>query len=274
MATEQSPHEEPGPTPKHEQLPELTSEHKTALKRANLTPKQRLWIAMKPRATRTQILVALLCASLGFALVVQLQVAQQDEFASLRQSDLVNLLDDVTQRTSELEADLVRLRSQEAELESGSQSNMAALEAARENAQVQGILSGRLPAEGPGISIGVYEGGKELRAATLFNILEELRNAGAEAIEVNGLRMVASSHFVDLGRGGIEIDGVRTQAPYLWKAIGDPNTLQPALEIPGGALSSVRSSDATVAVDALDKVQIVSTVEVRAPKFAVPLETP
>ncbi|XBH22843.1 DUF881 domain-containing protein [Jonesiaceae bacterium BS-20] len=274
MATEHEPQEDHGPPNKDALPPTLTPDQQSALKRANLTPKQRLWIAMKPRLTRAQTLVALLCASLGFALVVQLQVAQQDEFASLRQSDLVNLLDDVTQRTSELEADLVRLRTQEAELESGSQSNLAALEAAHENARVQGILSGRLAAQGPGITIGVYEGGKELRAATLFNVLEELRNAGAEAVEVNGLRMVTSSHFVDLSGGGVEIDGIRTEGPFLWKAIGDPNTLQPALEIPGGALSSVRSSDATVTVTPMDKVEITATVVITAPKFAVPLETP
>lgn len=253
---------------------ELTAEQKLALRRANLTPKQRMMIAMKPRATRAQILVAVLCAALGFALVVQLQVAQQDEFASLRQSDLVNLLDDVTRRSSELEGDLVRLREQEAELQSGSKSKLAALEAAQQNATVQGILAGRLPAEGPGVTIVIKEGGKTLRAATLFNVLEELRNAGAEAVEVNGLRMVTSSHFVDLANNTIEIDGVRTKAPYVWKAIGDPNTLQPALEIPGGALASIRSSEGTAAVSGADKIQVTSTVIISPPKFAVPVETP
>ncbi len=252
----------------------MTPEQITALRRAALTPKQRILIALKPRGTRAQILVAILCGALGFALVVQLQVAQQDEFASLRQSDLVSLLDEVTRHTSELEADIVRLRTQESELQSGNNTQRAALEAAQHNAAIAGILSGRLPAEGPGITLLVTEGGKVLRAATLFNVLEELRNAGAEAVEINGLRMVTSSHFVDLVDGTVEIDGIRTRPPYSWTAIGDPNTLQPALEIPGGALASIRSSEGAATVTPHDTVLIDSTVVIRPPKFAVPVETP
>lgn len=245
-----------------------------ALKRANLTPKQRILIALKPRATRAQTLVSLLCAALGFALVVQLQVAQQDEFASLRQSDLVNLLDDVTRRSNELQDDVVRLRQQEAELQSGSKSHRAALEAAQQNAAVQGILAGRLPAQGPGVNVRVVEGSKPLRAALLFNVLEELRNAGAEAVEVNGIRMVTSSYFEDLAGGGVEINGIRTQSPYVWKAIGEPNTLQPALEIPGGALASIRSSEGEATVTVADLIEVTATVEIGAPKYATPVETP
>ncbi|WP_435300029.1 DUF881 domain-containing protein [Timonella sp. A28] len=227
--------------------------------------------ALKPRLTRAQGLAALLLGLLGFALVVQIQQSHKDEFSGLRQSELVSLLDDVGRKTNELEAEAQRLRELENELKSGSSSHSAALEAAEKNAEVQGILSGRLPAEGPGITIFVSEGETPLRASQLFNILEELRNAGAEAVEVNGVRMVTSSYFVD-SVNGLLVDGSPVSSPYTWKAIGDPNTMQPALEIPGGAMAAVRTagSEATIIVEELVKVK--ATVDVTEPTYARPLE--
>jgi uncharacterized protein YlxW (UPF0749 family) len=148
---------------------------------------------------------------------------------------------------------------------------LAAQQAAEENAATQGILSGRLPAEGPGITIGVTEGEKAISASALFNILEELRNAGAEAVEVNGLRMITSSYFTDTDQG-VVIDGVVVAAPYQWKAIGDANTMQPALEIPGGAMASIRSNGGEGNISVLDTVEIKSVVEVREPEFARPMD--
>ena len=59
--------------------------------------------AMAPRATRAQVIVGLLCAVLGFALVVQVRSNRDDALTSLRQDELVRILDDVTRRSEELE---------------------------------------------------------------------------------------------------------------------------------------------------------------------------
>ncbi|WP_051197238.1 DUF881 domain-containing protein [Jonesia quinghaiensis] len=238
-----------------------------------VTPPVRSMVGLlKPRVTRAQILSAVLLGLLGFALVVQLQISQQDEFASLRQTDLVNLLDDVTRRNSDLEDEIVRLRALENELQSGSSSQRAALDAARQDVETQGILSGRLPAEGSGVTILLTEGSNPLPAASLFNVLEELRNAGAETVEVNGIRIVTSSYFVDNSQG-VVIDGQVTTAPYVWKAIGDPKTLVPALEIPGGAMATVRSRGGDASITESEIVAIESVVELEGLEFATPQET-
>jgi len=234
-----------------------------------MSAKRRLTLALKPRMTRAQILSALLVGLLGFALVVQLQLSQKDEYSGLRQSELINLLDEITRRTDELEGEEQRLRTLVGELESGQNTQETARKAAEESAKVQGILSGRLPAQGPGITIRVTEGDEPLRAHVLFNILEELRNAGAEAVEVNGIRMVTSSHFADT-TAGISVGGVVLSPPYQWKAIGDPSTMQPALEIPGGAMASVRTGTGEGTITQQDEVRINATVEVSEPSFATP----
>ncbi len=82
--------------------------------------------AMRPRASRSQVMVGVLCALLGFALVVQVSQTQEDQLSSLRQSDLVRLLDDVTQRSGELEDQVSSLEATRDELQSGSGRERAA----------------------------------------------------------------------------------------------------------------------------------------------------
>lgn len=233
------------------------------------TPWRRLMSACKPRLGRAQLLAAVLCAVLGFALVVQLRQTRQDEFANLRQSDLVRILDDVTRRSEDLDRELSSLLKTEFELRSGTDSQRAALELAEQDAATQGILSGRLPAEGPGIEITIVEADTKISASRMFNVLEELRNAGAEVIEVNGIRMVTSSYFVDAARG-VVIDGVVASAPYRWAVIGDPVTLQPAMEIPGGALPTIRAQGGRTTIEQRDLVEIKAVREPEEPEFATP----
>ena len=262
------------PDPLNSKAPELedqeredASESPPTAPAPPVSQKRALIRLLQPRATRAQFLSAALLGLLGFALVVQLQVQQQDELATLRESDLVNLLDDVTRRNSDLEDDIVRLRALESELRSGSSSQRAAIEAARENVTTQGILAGRLPAQGPGVTILLTDGDERLPAATLFNVLEELRNAGAEVIEINGIRLVTDSYFIDDAQG-VEVDGTVITEPYIWTAIGAPDTLVPALEIPGGAMASVRSRGGQATITEAESVLIEAVVEPEEPEYA------
>jgi len=249
--------------------PPRTPEEARRAARAAMSPGQRFRSAFRPRMTRAQGLAAVLCAVLGFALVVQLQQNQQDEFSGLRQSDLVRILDDVSKRSDSLEREATSLRESEFELRSGSDSQQAALELAEKNAEIQGILSGRLPAEGPGLELQIVQGDSPISAARLFNVLEELRNAGAEAIDVNGIRMVTSSHFEDTGTG-VSIDGIVVSPPYRWTVIGDPQTLEPAMAIPGGAVASITTSGGRTTIEQKELVQIRSVRDPSEPRFATP----
>ena len=84
--------------------------------------------------------------------------------------------------------------------------------------------------------------------AQLLDAMEELRNAGAEAMQVEGagesgttaaVRVVASTSFVD-DKDGVAVDGTRLSSPYRFVVIGDPATRAGALAIPGGVADSVR----------------------------------
>ncbi len=226
--------------------------------------------AALPRATRGQLLTGVLCGVLGFALVVQVQANRADPLASLRQDELVRLLDDVTRNGEDLEAQIADLRAQRNELATASDGDRAARDAARERAEVQGILAGRLPAEGPGVELVVADPTGEVAATTLYTVLEELRNAGAEAVQLQNLRLTASSYIIDTP-DGIEVDGVLVESPYRWLAIGDPDTMATALGIPGGALAVVRNSGGTTSVTPSDLVSVTAVRTVDAPRYATPV---
>jgi len=228
--------------------------------------------ALRPRATRAQVLTAVLCGLLGFAVVAQVRLTHDTSLSTLRQSDLVGILDQATRQADELQREAATLEQTRQELESGSDSRQAALDAATRSAATQGILTGRLPAEGPGIVVTLTEPDGSIRALTLLNFLEELRNSGAEAVQLNDQRLTASSYFVAPAEGdGVVVDGTTLHAPYRWIVIGDADVMATALDIPGGALASVRNDGGRGSVLRKELVSVTATRSVPVPVNATPV---
>jgi uncharacterized protein YlxW (UPF0749 family) len=226
---------------------------------------------LRPRGTRSEVLTGLLCLALGFALAVQVGQSTGDQLSSLRQDELVRLLDEVTQRADQLDAQVTDLEEIRDDLRSEDGRDQAARDLARQRAEQEGILSGRLPAHGPGVEVHVADGDRPLEAQVLFNLLEELRNAGAEAIQVNGVRLVTTSYFVDSG-GGVVLDGAAIASPYEWTAIGNPETIDRALEIPGGALPRIREEGGEATTTVLNQVSVDAVRIPGEPEHAEPAE--
>jgi len=222
-----------------------------------------------PRASRGQAITGLLCALLGVALVVQVRANRSEGLSSLRQDELVRILDEVTRRAEELQTQVTDLRAQRTELVTGSDTERAAREAAAARAEVQGILAGELPAVGPGVELIIRQPDQQIPAPVLYNVLEELRNAGAEAFQVGDQRLTASSYFIDTP-DGVQVDGVLLSPPYRWLAIGDPDTVTTALSIPGGALAAVRNAGGSTDLSSRDEVQVTAVRVVERPRYATP----
>ncbi|WP_413450083.1 DUF881 domain-containing protein [Georgenia phoenicis] len=220
--------------------------------------------------TWAHVLIVVLCAAVGFALAVQVRQTHEDTYATMRQDDIVRLLDELSVRNRELTEEGVELRRELGELESGSTSRAAAQEAAAQQARVQGILAGTLPVTGPGVEIVVHDPSGSISAPVFVTVLEELRNAGAEAVELNDQRITAST-WLGTRPGGLVVSGVDISAPYVWRAIGDPQTLAVALDIPGGALASIRSEGAAAEVVQHEQLNITSVRPLSEPEWATPV---
>ena len=238
---------------------------------------------LAPRLRRVDVAVALLLGLLGFAAVVQVRSTQEDgPLAAARQEDLVQILDDLANRNERLRAEVAALEQTQRQLTSGSGRRQAALDEARRRAQLLGVLAGTVPATGPGVRLTMTDPDGVLRPDVLLDALEELRAAGAEAVQVEGrdgaaggaekraVRAVAGTSFVAAEEGGIVVDGQRLLPPYRFVAIGDPPTLGSALRIPGGVVDNVEQFGGRALVEPRDAVEVGALRRLEAPRYARP----
>ena len=87
-------------------------------------------------------------------------------------------------------------------------------------------------------------------------VINELRNAGAEAIEVNGQRIINTTAITCEGNI-IKVNGEKIGSPFTIKAIGSQNLLYGALERAGSWLDEIRNAGNTAEVKKLDNITIV-----------------
>lgn len=230
----------------------------------------------KRRSRRSGALIGVLLALLGFALVTQVRSNDADQgLSSDREEDLVQILDDLDARKERLNSEIGSLSEQQRQISSSAQGRQAALDEAKRRADELGILAGTLPAEGPGLQVVFSAGSGPVPASVLLDAVEELRGAGAEAMQISGgrggtVRIVASTSFVDQG-AGLVVDGKRLVAPYTMVVIGDGATMSAALNIPGGVVDAVKRSGGSVSVREPDVVEVPETRRVAPPRYARPV---
>lgn len=210
-----------------------------------------------PRATKANLLAGLLAVLLGLAIATQVQLTQQRGLSQLSQTDLIRVLDDVSLRSSRLDAQIRELEATRDRLRSGTGSSAEALEQAQKRVDTLGILAGTVAATGPGVIITLEDPDNALTGPIVLDLIQELRDAGAEAIDVGGVRVVASSFVAEVD-GDIAIDGVPVTRPIVIKAIGDAKTLSSAMTIPGGIVETVRQKQASAKVAERETIEITS----------------
>ena len=213
----------------------------------------RLWRAARPRLTRANGFITVLAALLGFAMVAQVQETRSSGLENLRQEDLVALLDGVNQQSLKLSQEADRLTRTKTQLEN-SGGDAAALQAAT----------------GPGIRITIKDPKNVVKPSDVLNAVEELRDAGAEAIQLDSVRIVANSYFTDSGTSGMIADGTPVQAPYVITAIGDPHTMATAMAIPGGVVDGLKQLGATPSITSAKRVDVTALRPTSKPRYAQP----
>ena len=227
----------------------------------------------RPRATRANVFAVVLAIGLGFAIATQVQQTNQSGLEQLREDELVRILDDVSSEQDRLSTDVRTLELRRDRLLSGADGSEEALKTAQERVDTLGILTGTAPATGPGVVITISDPDHKVTAARLLDALQELRDAGAEAVQINDVRVVADTWFTD-SDGAVEVSGQRIHPPYTIRAIGDSATMASAMDIPGGVTESVRRDGATSTVRQADTVEVTALHTLTEPRYARPVPAP
>lgn len=216
------------------------------------------------------ILVGILIGLLGFALAVQVRSnTSTSGLPAARQEDLVRILDDLSSREDRLRRQIAELEAARTRLSTAGDRSSTALQEARKRSTALGILAGTVPAQGPGIELTIADPERRLAAEDLLDAVEELRAAGAEAIQVGGVRVGLDTAFTATDRG-IAVDGVSVASPYTILAIGEPATLATAMDIPGGVSDTARRAGGGARSRQLDRVVIRAVRTAKIPRYSQP----
>src|SRR5688500_8976146 len=190
---------------------------------------------------RAQLPIGIVCALLGVLLVTQFRTQR------LTYEDIPRSSGDQATYISQLYDNTELLRKQVSDLtgelaqykrDSSSGGNLETLTRELQNLR---IANGQVEVVGPGVSV-LVDG--ELSVFELQDLVNELRDATAEAVAGNGVRVVARTAIVEREEDGrILVDGQPLNRPYRLQAIGDPDTLAPALERKGGLIALLEARD-------------------------------
>ena len=236
---------------------------------------RRLRAGFKP--SRGQAIVAVVLALVAGVAVVQVRVNRADDgYQNARREDLIAILDGLGQNTRRLESEIAELEARKNSLSSSADKAQTAREQAEAQVRVLGILAGTLPAQGPGVRITLNDPEGKMTSSNLLDAIEELRDAGAEAIQINGsVRVVASTDLVD-DAPGIRIDGQKLNSPYVVEAIGDSHNLSEAANFPGGLVSEVTGPQVggTAEVTEVPTLQITALHAPEEHRYARPAPSP
>jgi uncharacterized protein YlxW (UPF0749 family) len=209
----------------------------------------------------TKVLVFVMCLLTALGAVAQIRVQGDTKFDSLRQDELVKLLADYSNRQEVLSEQKASLEEKLSELREKENEEKSAAELLQKEIDDQEILAGIKPAYGQGIQVDIKETAAHISGIDLFSLLEELRNSGAEAIQVNDIRIIATSHFEVQG-DSILLDSQGIESPYTVLAIGNSDNLEKGLEIKGGFVDTIRENYlAEISIEQKERVEINSVVD-------------
>jgi uncharacterized protein YlxW (UPF0749 family) len=220
--------------------------------------------------------VVLLTAVMGFLLVGQLRGTERfrRRLEAESEGDLTRILASLTTEADSLRDEVSSLKLQLLQLETSSAQDQASVNAADDELRALQVLAGTVAVTGPGLIVTVDDPRGAVGYDTLIDIVQELRDAGAEAIGINGVRVGATSAFANR-RGGASLDGAALSPPYKVSAIGPATTLEGGLKIPGGATDVLESLPGVqVEVERTAKVDLPALARAPAFRVARPVSSP
>jgi uncharacterized protein YlxW (UPF0749 family) len=249
--------------------------HRTRPEIGELQPRGFLGMLRRGR-TIFGALAVLLCVLLGVAIATQVrQNTSGDSLDTARPADLLVLLDSLHQREATLSTEVDELQRTLSALQASGSSDQAAIQNAQARLAALSILIGTVGATGPGVTVRIDDPGPGVAPQAMLDVIDELRAAGAEAIQIGDGHQVVRAGvdtWIVGAPGALTVDGKTLMPPYSVLAIGDPPTLAAAMNIPGGAVDSVKRVGGTMSVQQGDKVDITALRQPKPRQYAQPVK--
>lgn len=195
--------------------------------------------------------LSIVCFIIGLLSVTQIKFYESPKYTlfSMRNEQLINLVEKLESQRNELMQEITALREQIRQYEESSAREKTVLEGMLKELNRVKLWAGLLPVNGPGVIITLDDSKRKIKAGEnpenyiihdydLREVVNELWASGAEAIAINDQRITINSEIRCVGTT-ILINGVRLSPPYQIKAIGNPDSLLNAINMPGGIISAL-----------------------------------
>jgi uncharacterized protein YlxW (UPF0749 family) len=192
---------------------------------------------MLRRGFLSRLCLAAVLLGLGVATVAQLRTQRNLQKTRYDEDEQVVLLSELVEANYRLRTEIASLSAQLAA--SGTERSGTMLEELVTDLNRVRMFNGVTVAAGPGVEV-VLNG--PLNALDLQDIVNELRNAGAEAISLNGVRLTLDSAVSVNQAGELSLDGQAIRRPFRLEAIGDGQTIETAILRRGGLVSLLERS--------------------------------
>lgn len=209
--------------------------------------------------TTVTVVVFIVCIVLVSVMLMQFRTVEQTditEIENMRESELRTALAEWKAKYEEVEMQLEDTNKRIEEYNKTIEDNEAASELVDEELTESNILVGKTDVYGEGVIVTLSDGTKKVTASDLINLVNELRYAGAEAISINEIRVLAMTDIIDMADYSyIMVNLQRLQGPYVVKAIGDKDYISTVLQLKGSGFVDI-TTGINVNLEAKNRVEI------------------
>lgn len=223
------------------------------------------------KITPAQIAIAFVAMVIGFAITLQMKSVKKNDALAPPNLQRVEILTSELFKEKEKYEDLYKKYIEctnnlsEFQRQAATDSDYSGI-LAKQLEQAE-IIAGLVDVEGPGIIFTLDDSKSHTNIDPLFAdyyvvhdsdllmVINELRDAGAEAISINGERILSTSEIRCAG-SVVSVNNNRHSAPFEIRAIGDPEQLESALRMRGGIMDTLKMSDIEMSIKKSNKLKI------------------
>jgi len=218
---------------------------------------------------RNQMTIAAVALVLGLLVVVQVRAqAGNSGFAQLSSQDLTVLVANLNARNDQLRREVSTLEDELGALNLNRSRGEESLDELRADLRRVRAYAGLDPVGGPGVTISISG---PIDGSGVEELINELRNAGAEAIGVSDVRIV-NGVVVTGAPGAASIGGARLGPVFELSAIGAPDKLTGSLTRSGGVIAQLAATEPAVSVTVtpVDRIELPATTRSLVPAHGHP----
>lgn len=206
------------------------------------------------------VAMTFVCILLGIMLALQYKsINYNQKMASFEYKRLDELKDDLIKlqdQKNSLQEKLKELEKDNQTYAKAKAGDSAAAQQIKDDLNKARIFAGLKDVKGKGIVVTLDNNAFiHVEEYDILNVVNELRAAGAQAISVNDERVVAMTEIREAGQY-IMINGKQFQAPFVIKAISDPDDLERSLTLIGGVVEGLQEAQLNVSIKKVDEVSI------------------